>query len=299
MTEMTTAAPTQGAAPGPGTVTEPGVYDMPADVYHADPVPGGSLSSGGARKLLPPSCPALFRHDQLTAREPSKVFELGHAAHRLVLGDGPELVLVDAPRWDTKDTKAQLAAIRAAGNVPLKRAEFDQVHAMAAAIREHPVASALFNPLSGLPERSLFWEDEPSGVWRRARLDWLPFGGTGRLIVPDYKTTQSADMESIQKSVHKFGYHQQAAWYLDAVLALGLADEAAFIFVFQEKTPPHLVTVVELTAMTLLIGRHQNRKAIEKYRECRETGRWPGYSDEVEYVSLPPYAENRLLEEMQ
>lgn len=39
------------------TITEPGVYDLPAEVYHADPVEGGSLSSTGARKLLPPSCP--------------------------------------------------------------------------------------------------------------------------------------------------------------------------------------------------------------------------------------------------
>jgi len=37
-------------------ITEPGVYALPADVYHADPVAGGSLSSSGAKKLL--ACPA-------------------------------------------------------------------------------------------------------------------------------------------------------------------------------------------------------------------------------------------------
>ncbi len=32
-------------------ITVAGVYDIPADVYHADPVEGGSLSSTGARTL--------------------------------------------------------------------------------------------------------------------------------------------------------------------------------------------------------------------------------------------------------
>ncbi|MGW9447058.1 hypothetical protein, partial [Bacillus mobilis] len=46
-------------------ITRPGVYDgIPEAVYHRDPVPGGSLSSSGARKLLAPSCPALFKYDQ-------------------------------------------------------------------------------------------------------------------------------------------------------------------------------------------------------------------------------------------
>jgi hypothetical protein len=41
-------------------ITQPGVYDLPADVYHADPVPpelGGSLSSSGAKLLLPRPAP--------------------------------------------------------------------------------------------------------------------------------------------------------------------------------------------------------------------------------------------------
>ena len=40
-----------------------GVYDgMDEDAYHADPVPGGSLSASGAKLLLPPSCPALYHY---------------------------------------------------------------------------------------------------------------------------------------------------------------------------------------------------------------------------------------------
>jgi len=33
-------------------IRRPGLYDLPEHIYHADPVPGGSLSSTGARRLL-------------------------------------------------------------------------------------------------------------------------------------------------------------------------------------------------------------------------------------------------------
>ena len=47
----------------PMTITEPGVYEMPAEEYHADPVEGGSLSSTGARRLLE-MAPARWRYEQ-------------------------------------------------------------------------------------------------------------------------------------------------------------------------------------------------------------------------------------------
>ena len=62
-------------------LTEPGQYGgVTPEVYHADPVFGGSLSSSGARALLPPSCPALFRHKQLHGEPPKAEFDFGHAA---------------------------------------------------------------------------------------------------------------------------------------------------------------------------------------------------------------------------
>jgi hypothetical protein len=75
-------------------ITQPGVYDLPADVYHADPVPaelGGSLSSSGAKLLLPPSCPAIYQWAR-THPTYSDAFDFGHAAHKKVLGAGAEIV---------------------------------------------------------------------------------------------------------------------------------------------------------------------------------------------------------------
>ncbi|MCO6011462.1 PD-(D/E)XK nuclease-like domain-containing protein [Actinoallomurus purpureus] len=261
-------------------------------------MPGGSLSSSGARKLLPPYCPAIFRYERNHPPAPTKALDLGTAAHKLVLGAGPELVRIDADEWRTKKVKAKVAAVRARGAIPLKPAEYDQVHAMAKALREHPTASALFHPDSGLPEQSLFWQDGLTGIWRRARLDWLRNAGPGRYIVPDYKTCAAADLESLRRTLQSLGYHCQADWYLDGVRALGGPPDAEFVFVCQEKTPPFLVNVIEPDAMAMRIARDRNRQAIETYVECVATGHWPGYGQNVELVSLPRWVEHEYLAEV-
>jgi hypothetical protein len=282
-------------------VTEPGVYDgMPDDVYHADPVAGGSLSSTGARKLLPPSCPALFRWWADHGQPPQRAFDFGHAAHRLVLGIGPEIVAVDYDDWRTKDARERRDAAYAAGQVPLLAPEYTVVEEMAAALRAHPIAGALFTA-PGDPEQSMFWTDgdRPNTlIWRRARVDWFPrWSGSGRLIVPDYKTCRSAEPAACAKAMADYGYYMQAAWYLDAVRVLGLADEAAFVFVFQQKDPPYLITVCEPDREALAVGELRNREAVHTYRRCRAAGHWPDYSDgRVLPLSLPRWALYQLEE---
>lgn len=271
-------------------VTAPGVYDLKSADYHADPVPfemGGSLSSSGARKLLPPHCPAVFHWEREHRPTPTRAFDYGHAAHQLVLGVGPELVPIDADSWRTKDAREQRDEAHAAGKVPILVDEYKSVTAMAEAIRKHPIASALLRPGSGNAERALFWQDAESSVWRRAMLDWLPNSTDARMVIPDYKTARSASPAQFQKSLVDFGYHQQAPWYIDAVQALGLAAEAAFVFIVQEKTPPYLVSVIEPDAQAIEIGRALNRRAIEIYAECTRTGDWPGYANDVELVGVP------------
>lgn len=259
-------------------VTGPGVFELDNDTYHAHP----ALSSSGARKLLPPSCPAIYRYERDHAPAAKKEYELGHAAHTLALGVGPKLVLVDRERWDTKEVKETLAAIRADGNVPLKRAEHEQVHAMAKALREHPRFGELFGD-GGVAEPSLFWTDEATGVQCRARPDWL----TPHRIV-DYKTTTDASLGHVTSSVASYGYYIQAPWYLVGAVELDLvAEDAEFVFVFQSKTPPYLVSLVDIDEPGMRVGEARMRWALEIFRDCTDSGIWPGYSEDIETVSLP------------
>lgn len=267
-----------------------GVVDgLPDETYHAHP----ALSSSGARLLLPPNSPALFRYRQEHPEERA-VFELGKAAHKEVLGVGPELVLIERAVWNTNEVKAEVAAIRAAGDVPMKRGPYDEIKAMAAKLREHPMAAALLNPDHGRPELSLFWTDRPTGVAERARIDWLHERAGGRTVIVDYKTTLNAHPDGLSKALHQYGYHIQGAFYADGAQALGLGGpDLLFVLIFQEKTPPYLVSCVQLDPPALRTGRDLKDWATGIYADCVATDLWPGYGDGIDYVSLPPWAEHR------
>lgn len=279
-------------------VEAPQIVDgLPAEAYHADRT---SISSSGLRALLAPGCPAQFKYDRDHPQAPKREFDLGHAAHLLVLGEGPEIDVLDFDNYLTKAAKQARDEAREMGAVPLLRHEWQQVEAMAEAIRQHPVAGPLFTPDGGMAEQSIYWTDARTGVRCRCRPDWMPHRQeNGRLVVVDYKTAKAVDEAALQRAVYERGYHAQAAFYLDGVKAAGLAgdQEPAFVFVFQSKTAPYLVHLVELDFPALTLGAARNERALRRYAECERTGIWPGFNDRITYLPLPPYAEKRDQEE--
>lgn len=258
----------------------PGFYpDVDEADYHADQ---DSLSQSGAKLLL--KSPALFRYRQ-DHPERKDVFDFGHAAHGLVLGVGADLVVheydpekVKSPK-STKAWKERDAEVRAAGGVLLLPDEHAAVNAMAAKLSGHRLAQRLL--AEGSPEVSAYAIDESTGVMRRCRYDWL-----GESIVTDYKTTFSAEPRSLAGmygAVRKWRYDMQAAWYLDVAAALGHPAEA-FAFIFQEKEPPYEVVALTIDEDELRDARADNAAALERFRDCTESGVWPGYLPDDELL---------------
>jgi hypothetical protein len=281
------------------TITEPGVYDIPEAEYFADPIPGGSLSASSAKKLLAEGGPARYRHQLDHPEPPSAEMELGTAAHKLVLGVGQEIAIIDAKDWMTKAAKADRDAARAAGKLPLLPPQHEQVKAMAAALGRNPTAAALLNGERGYPEMSAFWTDLAFGLWRRCRFDFMPDPKRpGIPVITDYKTCADASKSGFAKAVDNFGYHVQAACYCDGWRAI-YGTDPAFVFVAQEKTPPYLVATYQLDAEALAIGRAAMARAMEIWRDCREAEAdgaqhaWPGYSHEIETIALPRWSRSR------
>jgi len=254
-------------------MAKPGFHDdVPEADYHADRT---SLSVSGAKVLL--RSPARFLHEQ---DHPvfKAVFDFGSAAHALVLGVGPMLVVheydaekVKSPK-STNAWKAQQAEVREAGNILLLPDEHAEVRAMADKLSEHTLAMRLLS--EGKPEVSAYALDEATGVMRRGRFDWL-----GSSVLTDYKSCVSADPRDLAGRygvVSKWGYDKQAAWYTDLARDLG-HPAAAFAFIFQEKTAPYQVTVAYVDDADLYDARAANRHALERFRDCMESGIWPAY----------------------
>lgn len=273
-----------------------GVHEgVPDDQYHGDKT---SLSSSGARLLLPPSVPALFRHAMDAPRSPNRVFDFGHIAHRLLLGEGarfevlhPEVVgllkdgsVAASPRATAGWKQAEKDA-REAGRVPVHADDHAKAEAMVSAVRRHETAGPLF--AGGRAEVSLFAEDPETGVRLRARPDWWT-EVDGRATFVDFKTAVSAEPDTFARKGSGFGYHLQAAFYLRVARLLGLGD-VRFLFVACEKQEPHLVSVVEFDAEALAEADRLVTQAITAYAECTATGRWPGYPPGIHLASLPPW----------
>jgi hypothetical protein len=291
---MTTTVQAEATAPAVGPVIR---NDLTAEAYHADKT---SVSSSGLRALLAPGCPAQFKYDRDNPRPPKREFDFGHVAHKLVLGEGDQVEIVDYPDWRTLDAREQRDNAYAEGRIPILTKDYETAAAMAFQVRQHPVAGPLFTPDSGRAELSIYWTDPRTGVRCRCRPDWLPNRqDNSRLIVVDYKTAKAVDPDALARAVYERGYHAQAAHYLDGVKAAGLHgdQEPAFVFVFQSKTAPYLVHLVELDFPALALGAARNERALRIYAECERTGHWPGFNDRITYLPLPPWAERKDHEE--
>lgn len=272
-------------------VEAPVVVDgMSAEEYHAD---RGSISSTGLRTILAPSCPAQFKWERDNPQPPKREFDLGNAVHTAVLGEGHDIVVVDYPDWKKADARALRDVAYDAGKVPLLPKEKKQVDAMAAVVRQHPIAGPLFAPGSGIAERSIWWTDPATGIRCRVRPDWLKTL-PGLTLCVDFKTCRDASPEAISKAIRDHGYHQQDPLYIDGIQAAGLApDQCRFIFVFQSKQPPYLITVRELDQQSRDIGRAKNQRALRIYADCTATDTWPdwtGLVDDIPQISLPAWA---------
>lgn len=285
----------------PRRIQKPGVYALTAEEYHADPVAEPSLSSSICKILLERSPRhAWLAHPRLNPHcEPIRKmqFDLGAAAHAVLLEGAAGLAVIEAEDYKTKSAREARDAAYAAGKIPVLARQADEVEAMVWAARRqlaaHSEAREAFDPALGKPEQTLVWRE--GDVWCRARLDWLPAGGN---VFFDYKTTgASANPEQWgQRQLFDTGCDIQAAFYRRGIKAALGIEGAHFRFVVQETEPPYALSVVSLTPAALDMADRKVAEAIALWRWCLKRNRWPGYPSRVCYVDPPPWHERRWLE---
>jgi hypothetical protein len=143
----------------------PGIHTLTAGVYHADPCSKPSLSASIAKVLCDESpAHAWQRHPRLNPayqREETSTFDVGSAAHAMLLEDNDPCVGVAAKDWRTKDAREQRDAIRQMGRIPLLMDQYERVIELAAhartALRELDMWPT---PLTGgKPEQTIIWRE--------------------------------------------------------------------------------------------------------------------------------------------
>jgi hypothetical protein len=98
----------------------------------------------------------------------------------------------------------------------------------------------------------------------------------GSAICIDVKTT-SADLTTadLSRTIAAYGYHRQAAHYLDALASQGVVD-ATFALIFVAKSAPHDACWVRLSQDALIAGATEMQTAKAIFAACTRAGRWPG-----------------------
>jgi hypothetical protein len=130
------------------------------------------------------------------------------------------------------------------------------------------------------------WKDKTTGLLCKARLDYyqkdIP-------MITDLKSTQDASPDGFGFDVFKYGYFQQAGFYCEGLEVLTGYDHCFAIFAI-EKEEPFVHTSFELGMKTIEAGKNAARKALAKYKECKDSGVWPMFSDKVLMLEMPEWA---------
>lgn len=272
---------------GPRTLSAGMHLDVPEEQYHSLE----SLSSTGSRTLANKT-PAHFAWDAEHGRKPKRAFDLGTAAHAAVLGKGAQmLVPLDYDNYNTKAAQQARDAAYAAGKTPLVSSQREQVETIAAAVRAHPVAGKVFARTDCHPEVTFIGQDPETGVWCRARTDWLlPIRDGEPVTVVDFKTTDDASRTGLAKSMLAWSYNAQLDHYADTIRwALDLDPDHSVIglLLAVETDRPHLVGIGQPDEQATAWAHEDNRRARHIYARCTETGQWPGHDEAVVPLSLP------------
>ena len=241
-----------------------------------------SVSQSTLKLLIKSPAHARYALDNPKASTPS--MQIGTCSHGLILENKTVYAsLPESAKGNSNAAKLIKAnfAIENADKIVLSADDAEAVRLMAASVKAHPAASKLL-ALMLEPEKAIMWEKD--GLTFKAKLDGLlPFG------VLDLKSTSSAELAEFAKSIFKFGYHIQAAHYLAGAAANDLPAENFYIIAV-ENEPPYCTAVFVVDHETIEAGEKERQKLIKLYKECSESGIWPGYSDKIQTVKLPYWA---------
>ncbi len=280
-------------------IIEPGIGILTNAEYHADPCPVPSLSASISVDLLTRSpLHAWHAHPRLNPdHEPEERgdFDLGSAAHALLLEGEDRMIACPFDDWRKKDAQAMRDDARAAGKHPVLTKTYDAVFLM----REAALRKLAECPdLAGVSvaelqaELSMFWKE--GETWLRARSDWMT---AQRDVFIDYKTTKaSANPDSWGRTMAGMSGDIQASFALRGSEALGGPTGAKWLWLVQEVQPPFACSLIGFSPAYRAFGDSRVERAIGDWRECLRTDRWPAYPSRIAWIEPPAWAMNQEME---
>lgn len=293
------AVPEPRIPPADGVVTEPGFYLLPETAYHSDPCPEPSLSAGAAIRLITNSPRhAWADHPRLNwrrrEREPSSFMIDGSCIHRLLTGAGAVPFPVDAPDWRTSLAQNKRMEARRLGRPAVLLSRWRELKRIAAIAKRQILACPDLptNWGDGYPEAVLVWRE--GDVWCRCMVDWLMPWPRGPMV--DFKlSSRFQTVDDVGRKVGTLGYEIRQHHYRRGFRAVFGFDPGPYVYVTIEAEEPHGVTYTTSDVAWQTRGRMLWERAAVAWAVCLRTETWPGYSNRLETLTMPPYEEEKMI----
>jgi len=152
----------------------------------------------------------------------------------------------------------------------VEQKEYDDLIGISKSLARDESARKYLNG-QGSPEVSIVWHDNETGVLCKARIDYLTDSA-----IDDLKTTENASQEAFERSMANYGYHRQAAHYIDGYATL-TGRVLPFVVIAVEKTSPYAVSAQPIDDEAIEVGSAERLAALEMIRDSRIDDRFPGY----------------------
>lgn len=285
--------------PCPSQIADAGLYDIPISRYHGDPrlCTGPSVSSTVIKAAL--DCPArawnAWSQNPDAIPPDSDALRYGRARHSWLEGQeafARDCVVSPYDDFRSKEAREWRAAET---RVVLKPAQLDEFRAMDKALELDTYASRAIK--RSVAEASMIAQDEATGLWLRARPDFL-MPVTGGLYALDYKTADSVSPHIFPARAFNYGYHVQAG-VADMVCEAATGQRLiGYALIVQEKAPPYLTVTYALQPDQIEWGRARARLGLDVIARCLEQNHWPGYADEPIALETPAWAVKQMEEQI-
>lgn len=287
-------------------ITDPGIYkEMTPDEYFEDCCPSPSITQSIAKILIEqsplhareahPKLAHLASSDEESVDKYDKDKAIGNAAHKLVLGRGKSIAIIEHNNFTSKAAKEAKQQALEAGYEPVLAKHFETAERMVLAARGQLAQIEGCERVFREGDAEVVVASCEDGLWLRSMIDWI---APDLREVWDLKTTgMSASPYNTGKLMASAGWHVQAAMHeriLDAIDPQN-AGRRRFLYVCQENEAPFALTVNEIGEAALTIGRKQIDYAINIWRRCLETGDWPAYPLRIIRPELPAWHDNNWL----
>lgn len=241
----------------------------------------------------------------LAPRRESDAFDVGRSVHSLIL-EGWEAFKERTAVWpktfhtkdgretssrNTTEAKEWRERMESEGLTILNRHEVQLVKTIAKKVSENPAAASLLTdakPRSTCREVTYVWHDKTFDVPCKMRVD-----AVAGWVMVDLKSCRSAAKADFERDIGRYGYHLQAAHYVEGFRAIEGSDPENFTFIAVETEHPFGCAVWDLDDEGLWAGHVARQEAMTVWADWYHRGcpaDEPVYHTDIQPISVPHWA---------